>query len=102
MMRSGKEARWGNNLGYLILPLLMLKQQNPLDYVRTATAMTRKKRSSLEGPFTYASGKLLMKLAGVKVWKFIHVWIKLLYIAVYYYYLNLGLMMIMADRRPPL
>lgn len=66
MMKSGKEARWGNNLGYLILPLLMVKQQNPLDYVHTATAMTKKKKLSLEGPFTYASGKLLMKLAGVK------------------------------------
>lgn len=66
MMKSGKEARWGNNLGYLILPLLMVKQQNPLDYVSTATAMTRKKKLSLEGPFTYASGNLLMKLAGAK------------------------------------
>jgi len=68
MMKSGKSggARWGNNLGYLILPLPMVKQQNPLEYARAATALSKKKKLSLEAPFTYASGKLLMKLAGVK------------------------------------
>lgn len=68
MMKSGQSggARWGNNLGYLILPLPMAKLQNPLDYARAATALTRKKKLSLEAPFTYASGKLLMKLAGAK------------------------------------
>lgn len=68
MMKSGGSggARWGNNLGYLILPIPMVKQQNPLDYARAATVLTRKKKLSLEAPFTYSSGKLLMKLAGVK------------------------------------
>eukprot|EP00253_Pinus_taeda_P026122 PITA_26122 len=68
MMKSGRSggARWGNNLGYMILRLPMVKQQNPLDYARAATSLTRRKKLSLEAPFTYASGKLLMKLAGVK------------------------------------
>lgn len=68
MMKSGRSggARWGNNLGYMILRLPMAKQQNPLDYARAATSLTRRKKLSLEAPFTYASGELLMKLAGVK------------------------------------
>lgn len=45
----------------------MVKQQNPLDYGRAAIAMTRKKKLSMEALLTYASVKVVTKLAGVKV-----------------------------------
>ncbi|GLJ16991.1 hypothetical protein SUGI_0293830 [Cryptomeria japonica] len=66
MMESGNKARWGNNLGYVILSLPTEKRKNPLDYARAAAAIFRRKKLSLEAPFTYASGTLLLHLAGVK------------------------------------
>uniref|UniRef100_A0A0D6R6X2 Uncharacterized protein n=1 Tax=Araucaria cunninghamii TaxID=56994 RepID=A0A0D6R6X2_ARACU len=67
LMESGKKARWGNNLGYMIVNLPMVKHENPLDYVRAAAVMARRKKQSLEAPFTYASGTLLLRLTNVEV-----------------------------------
>eukprot|EP01018_Ginkgo_biloba_P023428 Gb_16735 [translate_table: standard] len=66
MMKDGKEARWGNNLSYMIIPFRMVRHDNALDYARAATVISKRKKLSLEAPLTYASGKLLLQVAGVK------------------------------------
>eukprot|EP01018_Ginkgo_biloba_P023429 Gb_16734 [translate_table: standard] len=66
-MKVGTKARWGNNVGLAIVPLPMVKHDDPLDYVRAATLISKRKKLSLEALFTYAIGmKLQMKIRGIK------------------------------------
>eukprot|EP01018_Ginkgo_biloba_P023424 Gb_01171 [translate_table: standard] len=66
MMKVGTRAKWGHDLGYAIIPFAIVKHSNPLNYVRAANLMFRKKKLSWEAPFTQASSNLLQKLRGVK------------------------------------
>ena len=44
MMEKGSEAKWGNWIGYVLLPLSIALRDNPLDYIQKAKeAMDRKK-----------------------------------------------------------
>ncbi|CAM0882131.1 unnamed protein product [Alopecurus aequalis] len=68
MMESGKDngAQWGNRLGYMILPFHIAKHNDPLEYVRKATQVARRKKSSMESIFTYWSGSIILKIFGIK------------------------------------
>eukprot|EP00252_Welwitschia_mirabilis_P016605 TRINITY_DN3666_c0_g1_i6.p1 TRINITY_DN3666_c0_g1~~TRINITY_DN3666_c0_g1_i6.p1 ORF type:complete len:423 (+),score=21.79 TRINITY_DN3666_c0_g1_i6:456-1724(+) len=69
MMEFGLESkeRWGNSLGYIILPMQTAKCENPLDYARNAKAISTKKKLSLAAYCSHWSAELIMKVAGVEV-----------------------------------
>ncbi|MQM16700.1 hypothetical protein Taro_049659 [Colocasia esculenta] len=69
MMEEGNNnsRRWGNWLGYIIIPFSISKREDPLEYMRVAKAIADRKKCSLEAIFTYASASLLVKIFGVKV-----------------------------------
>ncbi|MCO5553434.1 hypothetical protein L7F22_006955 [Adiantum nelumboides] len=67
MLSGGAQARWGNNMGYVILPVPLLADENPLNYVHKAKSIIDKKKLSLGAAFSYASGKFLISLIGSKV-----------------------------------
>lgn len=68
MMESGKDngAKWGNQLGYMILPFHIAKHDDPLLYVQKATKVARRKKSSMESVFTYWSADMIVKILGIK------------------------------------
>ncbi|PKA61196.1 O-acyltransferase WSD1 [Apostasia shenzhenica] len=66
MMKEGSGAKWGNQLGYILLPFPVMKCDNPLEYVRKGTAVAERKKKSLEAMFTYASALLIVKTLGIK------------------------------------
>ncbi|CAM6086248.1 unnamed protein product [Calypogeia fissa] len=67
MNGQASQARWGNHMGYLLLPLPMKRYSDPLELLRKVQAIGISKKSSFEGAFSYASGSLVMKLFGQKV-----------------------------------
>ncbi|XP_076955739.1 wax ester synthase/diacylglycerol acyltransferase 6-like [Bidens hawaiensis] len=66
MMEKNTEAKWGNWIGYVILPLTIGIRDNPLDYVREANATINRKKHSLEALFSFSVAALVFKLFGVK------------------------------------
>lgn len=70
MMESGNDnnggARWGNKLGYMLIPFHLAKHDDPTEYVRTAAKVTRRKKSSMESAFTFWSGDMVLRLFGIK------------------------------------
>ncbi|KAL6909530.1 hypothetical protein ACP4OV_001811 [Aristida adscensionis] len=68
MMESGKSkaVKWGNKLGFIILPFHIAMHDDPLEYVRTAKKSVDRKKSSLEAIFTHAIGEIVLKFFGVK------------------------------------
>nr|CAB3474385.1 unnamed protein product [Digitaria exilis] len=55
MIEAGKSkaVKWGNKLGYIILPFHIAMHDDPLEYVRTAKKTVDRKKSSLEALFTH-------------------------------------------------
>ncbi|XXG44339.1 hypothetical protein AAC387_Pa01g4171 [Persea americana] len=67
MMKKGSKSRWGNQMGYIVLPIYLGKVEDPLKYLRRAKAMLDRKKSSLEARFSYWMGSLVMSLLGPKI-----------------------------------
>ncbi|XP_050251517.1 wax ester synthase/diacylglycerol acyltransferase 5-like isoform X2 [Quercus robur] len=67
MMEKGSKTRWGNLIGYILLPFTIALQDDPLDYVRTAKATIDRKKHSLESICTFSGGVLVLRTFGVKV-----------------------------------
>ncbi|XP_074270513.1 wax ester synthase/diacylglycerol acyltransferase 11-like [Silene latifolia] len=67
MMEKDAEAKWGNAVGYVILPFTLALRDNPLDYIREAKATVDRKKHSLEALLTYSISEFVMKLFGTKV-----------------------------------
>ena len=69
MIESGNsnKVRWGNQLGYIILPFHIAVHEDPLEYVRKARRIADRKKSSLEVVFTHMLGEVIIKTLGVKV-----------------------------------
>eukprot|EP00249_Psilotum_nudum_P013882 c24565_g1_i1 orf=53-1726(+) len=66
MMDNGSQARWGNQISYLILPLAIGEYKDPLEYVHRAKAIIDRKKKSLALLYSYKGGVLLMNLIGAK------------------------------------
>ncbi|RCV16615.1 hypothetical protein SETIT_3G152100v2 [Setaria italica] len=68
MMDSSKNngAKWGNLIGYVILPFHIAMHDDPLEYIRQGKRTAERKKTSLEAVFTYWSGNLIVKLFGMK------------------------------------
>lgn len=60
-------TKWGNLIGYIILPLTICKLEDPLDYVRRGKAVAERQKNSFEAIFTFKSADLIVKCFGIKV-----------------------------------
>ncbi|KAL8027656.1 hypothetical protein ABFX02_14G110600 [Erythranthe guttata] len=65
--KNNSGTRWGNKFGMLLLPIYYHKcDSNPIGFVKRAKSMIDKKKLSLEAPFSYKVGNLIMSLLGPK------------------------------------
>ncbi|XP_062148270.1 wax ester synthase/diacylglycerol acyltransferase 5-like isoform X2 [Alnus glutinosa] len=62
MMAKGSKARWGNLIGYILLPFTIALQDNPLDYVRQAKATIDRKKLSLEAICTFVAAAITHRI----------------------------------------
>ncbi|XP_047970267.1 wax ester synthase/diacylglycerol acyltransferase 5-like [Salvia hispanica] len=68
LMDGDSGTRWGNKFGMLLLPVYYHRGgSDPIQFVKRSKAMIDSKKLSLEGPFSYSIGNLLMSLFGPKV-----------------------------------
>lgn len=68
MMEKNTKAKWGNWVGYILLPLNIGFKKDPLDYIRTAKAIIDRKKHSLEVLCTSAIANFVLRFFGVKVY----------------------------------
>lgn len=73
MMEKNTEAKWGNWIGFILLPFDIAIRDDPLDYVRQAKATVDRKKRSLEAIYTFSISELVLKLFGIKVYTRIHI-----------------------------
>ncbi|CAN0889697.1 Wax ester synthase/diacylglycerol acyltransferase 11 [Linum grandiflorum] len=66
MMEKDTEVKWGNWIGFVLLPLTIGIRDDPLDYVREAKAVVDRKKRSLEAFFTFSIAEIVVKLFGIK------------------------------------
>ena len=66
MMEKGSKAKWGNRIGYVLLPLTIALRNNPLDYVQKAKATMDRKKASLEALYVHSMAKSIPNLFGTK------------------------------------
>nr|POE80538.1 o-acyltransferase wsd1 [Quercus suber] len=66
MMEKDTEAKWGNWIGYVLLPFTIGLREDPLDYVRQAKATIDRKKHSFEAIFTFSVAELVLKIFGIK------------------------------------
>ncbi|XP_030501890.2 wax ester synthase/diacylglycerol acyltransferase 5 isoform X1 [Cannabis sativa] len=67
MMAKNSKTKWGNWIGYLLLPFNIALQDDPLDYVRQAKAVIDRKKHSFEAICTYFCAQLLLKILGAEL-----------------------------------
>nr|XP_011470231.1 PREDICTED: O-acyltransferase WSD1-like isoform X1 [Fragaria vesca subsp. vesca] len=66
MMAKKSKTKWGNRIGYVLVPFIIALQDDPLDYVRGAKSHLDRKKHSLEAFCTYLCANVLTKLIGAK------------------------------------
>ncbi|XP_022757554.1 O-acyltransferase WSD1-like isoform X1 [Durio zibethinus] len=66
MMEKDAEAKWGNWIGFVLLPFTIAIRSDPLDYVYDAKATIDRKKHSLEAIYTFTIAELALKLFGIK------------------------------------
>ncbi|CAH2066863.1 unnamed protein product [Thlaspi arvense] len=69
MMAKGSKCRWGNSLGYVLIPLQMKPEGDILEYVREAKITMERKKNSLEPLFSSVLLKLTMEVFGLTALK---------------------------------
>ncbi|KAI9097535.1 hypothetical protein K1719_025306 [Acacia pycnantha] len=67
MMTEKSKVKWGNRIGYIILPFALTLQHDPLKYVRQAKSFIDRKKHSLEAICTFGCAKMALKLFGKNV-----------------------------------
>ncbi|KAL0454271.1 UNVERIFIED_CONTAM: O-acyltransferase WSD1 [Sesamum latifolium] len=68
LINSKSGTCWGNKFGTLLLPVYYHSSgSDPLQFVKRAKTMIDKKKLSLEAPFSYKVGDLVMSLFGPKL-----------------------------------
>ena len=69
MIESGKSTavRWGNRLGYIILPFHLAMHDDPLEYIRKAKQVIVRKKNSLEVIIIHMAVEIIFKILGPKV-----------------------------------
>ncbi|KAG0541491.1 hypothetical protein BDA96_02G021100 [Sorghum bicolor] len=73
MIETGKSnaVRWGNRLGYIILPFHLAMHDDPLEYVRKAKQVIDRKKNSLEVLVVHLSIEIVFKVFGPKAGAYI-------------------------------
>ncbi|ESR58079.1 diacylglycerol O-acyltransferase [Citrus sinensis] len=66
MMEKDTEAKYGNWIGYVLLPFTIGIRDDPLDYVREAKATVDRKKHSFEAIFSFSIAEIVLKLFGTK------------------------------------
>ncbi|CAN8235408.1 unnamed protein product [Cochlearia groenlandica] len=69
MMAKGSKCRWGNSVGFVVLPLWMKLENDILEYVRKAKNTMDRKKLSLEPLFSYGLFKVTLEVFGLKALK---------------------------------
>ena len=69
MIEYGKSnaVRWGNRLGYIILPFHLAMHDDPLEYIRKAKRVIVRKKNSLEVIIIHMAIEIIFKILGPKV-----------------------------------
>ncbi|PON51356.1 O-acyltransferase [Parasponia andersonii] len=67
MMEKNTVAKWGNWIGYVLLPFDIGLKDDPLDYIRKAKVTIDRKKHSLEALFTSSIAEVVLKLFGIKI-----------------------------------
>lgn len=67
MMDKDTEAKWGNWIGFVLLPFKIALRDDPLDYIREAKATIDRKKNSLEAIYTFSISELALRFFGIKV-----------------------------------
>lgn len=67
MMEEKAEVKWGNWIGYVLLPFNIGLRDDPLDYIRHAKSTIDRKKHSFEALFTFFIAQIALKLFGAKV-----------------------------------
>lgn len=68
MMERKAKTKWGNYIGYALLPITIGLLNDPLDYIRKAKALVDRKKRSLEAKCTFVSANFISKLFGTEVY----------------------------------
>ncbi|GMY07424.1 wax ester synthase/diacylglycerol acyltransferase 11-like isoform X2 [Fagus crenata] len=66
MMKKGSKDKWGNEIGFVIVPLTIALHGDPLDYIERAKAKMERKKLSLEARCTFPFSNYVLKTFGVK------------------------------------
>ncbi|KAL1824040.1 hypothetical protein ACET3Z_010818 [Daucus carota] len=66
MMEKESKVRWGNLIGYVLLPITIALPDDPLDYVRKAKAIVDRKKLSFEALCSFSVGRVILELFGLK------------------------------------
>lgn len=76
MMEKESKVRWGNWMGYVLLPISIALEDDPLDYIRKAKATIDRKKLSFEAICSFSVGRLILDLFGLKVlfWGFLNLY----------------------------
>lgn len=67
MMDKDTEVKWGNSIGFVLLPFKISLRDDPLDYIREAKATIDRKKNSLEAIYTFSISELALRFFGIKV-----------------------------------
>ena len=67
MMAEKSKAKWGNCIGYVLMPFPLALQEDPLEYVLQAKATIDRKKHSFEAVLSFGCAQLALKLLGHKV-----------------------------------
>ncbi|CAN6844685.1 unnamed protein product [Brassica oleracea] len=66
MMAKRSTSRWGNSIGYVMIPLWMRSENDIFEYIRRAKTIMDRKKISLEPLFSYVLLKLTVEIFGSK------------------------------------
>ncbi|RID74923.1 hypothetical protein BRARA_B01998 [Brassica rapa] len=66
MMAKLSTSRWGNSIGYVMIPLWMRSENDIFEYIRRAKTIMDRKKLSLEPLFSYVLLKLTVEIFGSK------------------------------------
>lgn len=67
MMDQSSKVKWGNGLGYVILPFNVSLEDDPLNYIHRAKATIDRKKHSFEALCSFSSNVAVLKVFGAKI-----------------------------------
>ncbi|KAG8633563.1 wax ester synthase/diacylglycerol acyltransferase 11 [Manihot esculenta] len=62
-----KTNMWGNKIGFILFPFKIALRDDPLDHVREAMLVSKRKKASLEAKFTHFLAKLCSRFFDIRI-----------------------------------